>query len=302
MTRPNPTLPAHRALRIRPWWMNGLFAVALGTTLGTSLGCPKAAPDVKVVPNGEARVLRVELTGGSFDVLNLDVVVRVKNTGSIPLPLDGGDVTLTALGPAKGDGGGVTATGTGTLAAPVTIAAGESEDVRMTATLPVPQDADAFETFFSWSQAKMLVKGDVSADGTRVSFERERLFGLPELPQVRVDLAQVSSQDSGASGEVYFEVTIVNPNMFELDLASFNWGFSVDGVELRQSGEGAAESIPPSAEGRYSDSAMIDATTFGNQVRTVLRQPAIPYTLSGTWTLRNLKRDFTFSGEMSLPR
>jgi LEA14-like dessication related protein len=205
---------------------------------------------------------------------------------------DEGEVALPSQTTFKGQGGD------GTACPP-----GEVTEVRIPVQMPLPNNPEELEALLNWSRVLMDVEGTVSFGGRTESFSRPREVGLPAVPEVRLKLAQVGSEDQGAAGAAFMSVAIYNPNPFPVLVDRFQWEVKVGEKTMRAPTEGGeSEKVPATAEAVYEDNFQLNTETYGEDVKKLLNQPTIPYRIEGFMEIRGIKKPFSFDGEMAFAR
>ena len=132
------------------------------------------------------------------------------------------------------------------------------------------------------------------------AIEGTREVRLPLLPMIKLE-AQVGRVDGGREGEVFFHMGIYNPNGFELEIDKVAYVITIaDKQMLERPGE--PDAIPAGAERPYDESVKLNTETYGPEVSTMLRQPAVPYTLEGVVVVKGIEVPIKFGGDMEFPR
>ena len=262
----------------------------------------------------EVKLRRFEVLDASFEYMRTEVIVEVKSAAAKAFSASAGQLEVTIVGHAVVDDEGThvdasdsatSFTGRifkGTLAGATSVAAQEKTLLHFPVTLEFPDDATELEKVINWERALLGVKGTVTIDGHEFSFGGERELGLPVLPEIVAHNPQVASTDGGKNGVAFFQVLIRNPNTFLMKVDKFSWGASLAGKELRQVGVGGPEEIPPSSDLELDDEIPLTTTSFGPNLRKVLRQHLIPYRLKGFWNIKGIHREFDHEGELEFAR
>jgi LEA14-like dessication related protein len=204
---------------------------------------------------------------------------------------DGQAAELPSKTTFKGSGGG------GTPCPP-----GETTEVRIPVAMPLPSDAGELERLIAWSRILVEVEGTLQFGGRTESFSRTRELGLPALPEVRLKLSQVASEDQGRAGAAFMSIAIFNPNPFPIKVDRFAWGVTVGEKAMSTIGDGESEKVPPAAEAVFEDKIQLNEETYGKDVKKLLNQPTIPYRVEGFIEIRGIRRPFQFDGEMAFAR
>jgi LEA14-like dessication related protein len=187
-------------------------------------------------------------------------------------------------------------------AAGITAASYETTEVEFAVRLPLPTDPEAFEELLSWGNMEVDVEGTLTLDGHSETFGGRREVHTPAVPTVKLDEAQIASVDAGRKGTAFFAIGIDNPNVFEIKVDKIAWGVSVGGKVMREPGEGAWETVPPSSVNSLSDNIELDEETYGKEVKELLGQPTVPYVIEGFMEVKGLRKEFRFEGEMEFAR
>jgi hypothetical protein len=280
--------------------------LALMSCAGVSLKPTSEQLDVKL--------RRFEVLDASFEYMRTEVIVEVKSAAAKNFSASKGQLEVTVVGHAVIDDEGThvdssdsatSFTGRifkGTLAGATSVAAQEKTLLHFPVTLEFPEDAAELEKVINWERALLGVKGTVTIDGHEFSFGGERELGLPVLPEIVAHNPQVASTDGGKNGVAFFQVLIRNPNTFVMNVDKFSWGASLAGKELREVGVGGPEEIPPSSDLELDDEIPLTTTSFGPNLRKVLRQHLIPYQVKGFWNIKGIQREFDHEGELEFAR
>jgi hypothetical protein len=280
--------------------------LALMSCAGVSLKPTSEQLDVKL--------RRFEVLDASFEYMRTEVIVEVKSAAAKNFSASAGQLEVTIVGHAVIDEEGThvdasdsatSFTGRifkGTLAGATSVVAQEKTLLHFPVTLEFPDDATELEKVINWERALLGVKGTVTIDGHEFSFGGERELGLPVLPEIVAHNPQVASTDGGKNGVAFFQVLIRNPNTFVMNVDKFSWGASLAGKELRQVGVGGPEEIPPSSALELDDEIPLTTTSFGPNLRKVLRQHLIPYRVKGFWSIKGIHREFDHEGELEFAR
>jgi hypothetical protein len=254
---------------------------------------------VAVVENG---------TSGDVKVSNGTATVTVEGQGTVGSAAAadaeerGDEAAEEAEAPAEGGSSDVfpgTFTGKGGGGSAV---AYKDSEVVIPVTLDPPDDPEALGQVIDWKSAKLRVSGSLDVNGATKTFGGAREVPPPRLPAVVLKEAQVASQDQGRNGAAFFKVGLDNKNTFDVEIDRVAWSISVGGKELRPAGEGEREKVPASSVVELEDQVELDEKAFGKELKTLLKQPTVPYTIDGFLEVKGMKRPFHFEGEMQFAR
>ena len=280
------------------------------------------------------KLRRVEVINATFESMELRVVSVVANASSTDIALDGGSVAVTLLG--KGDiippdesdaevkennsrmptneaepveldtvSDGDIVNGQwheGATPAGVLPAMSETEVPAMV-TIPLPGGSPAtLKTLIDWQMLKLGVKGTLEFGGQLETFEGERQVGLPVLPTVKLEEAQVANEDAGKRGAAFFTIGIDNPNAFEITVDEFAWGVQIGDVQMTDPNKAVTEIVPPASVASFEDTIQVSQDSYGPNVKALLSQPRVPYIVTGYMQIRGIQIPFRFVGEMEFAR
>lgn len=238
-----------------------------------------------------AKLLRVEFLEGSFEELEVRVVVGVENPTDGNMKIDGAQIKLDVAGQSLSGDGRTADVEPGTRAEyPIRVA------------WPLPTDPEALDALLETKSVTFKVSGNVTVTGKSYAISGDREMALPEYPTVSVARAQVASQDAGKSGAAFIALGVENPNSFDARLDDFAWGISIAGKVLEPVGTGSTETVPPASTAEFEDTIELNEETFGPEVKALLQQDVVPYVVDGHIVVGGIKRVFQFEGEMAFSR
>jgi LEA14-like dessication related protein len=180
------------------------------------------------------------------------------------------------------------------------VPAGAEAELPYSVTLPLPADTDALARLLSWEVVEVTASGTAQAGGVTESFEGTREIRLPLLPIIKLE-SQVGRVDGGREGEVFFHMSVYNPNGFDLEIDKIAYKVTIAGKEMLDR-PGEPDAIPGGAERPYDESIKLNGETYGPEVSQMLRQPAVPFTFEGTLVVKGIEVPIKFGGEMEFPR
>jgi LEA14-like dessication related protein len=248
-----------------------LSLAALATALW--LGCASAP----VLPEGASPSLSAQETTVTSQELT-DVTVRYTGQLSSPAPavLEQADYELVSAGR-------VVKSGTASLQLP--LRPGEPTPFSLeerAAYVRGPEDLVAYSarggTLLVALRGTVTVRAGDSV--RRLPFAASRAVRVPRLPEV-----VVQSLDAGRYSDeevnLIFHLGVRNPNPFPLKLEQLTWALSVAGRPLGEGSLARAATVGASAQGVYPVEVSVTRATWGPDVRALIRQGTLPWTLRG---------------------
>jgi LEA14-like dessication related protein len=304
-------MPTHHPLT--PSFRRGprVPSFALAVLLGVS-GCASSSGNEGGGSAGdlEMKLRRIEVKGGNFEQVELLVIVAAANQGSKPVKLEGGSITLAFVGPGKETPDDVDVDVDGIVdgqkyaGKPPSgeIAGGAEAELAIPVTLPLPADTAAFERLLAWRVAELEVQGTLETSAGPLVLSGKREVAMPLLPKIVLTSSQIASVDEGVEGVAFFELGIDNPNAFDISVDRFNYSIQIGTKEMHAMGEGSREDVPPASVSSFEENINISETTYGPEVKKLLKQPAIPYHVEAFYVVRGIERKAVFDGEMAFAR
>lgn len=253
---------------------------------------------------------RVEVKGGNFESLDLLLIVAAANNGSSPVRLEGGKVTLALAGPGKEtpadvdlDPAGIV-DGTTYEGSPPAgeIAGGAEAELAIPVKLPLPADTSSFGRLLAWRVAELDVGGTLETSAGPLTLAGKREISMPLLPKIVLTSSQIASVDEGVEGVAFFELGIDNPNAFEISVDRFSYAIKIGDKEMRPMEEGNTETVPPASVSSFEENITISDSSYGPEVKKLLKQPAIPYHVEAFYIVRGIEQKVAFDGEMAFAR
>jgi LEA14-like dessication related protein len=305
--------------------MSNLLRASL-VALVAFAGCPGAQVKDGGGGGGSVEVVlrRVDVVKAGYDQMIVNVIVAVENGTADDVDVSA-DVDLALVGPAvvedaeaeddaeeeegkvpdeddaadvasgldgarhKGSGGG-------------RAVAYNTSELPIQVTLPLPSDPAVLEQVLSWKKAKVHIKGKVKVGFTEQTIAGERDMATPQLPELRLESAQIAKVDGGTAGEAFFKLLLDNKNPFEVNVDRVTWKISITDKELR-SKDGGSTSVPPSAVEEYNETVPLTEKDFpAKELKAMLTAPSVPYSITGQVEVRGIVKDVEFKGEMQFPR
>ena len=300
--------------------VTGLFVALLPA-------CPGA--QVKDGPSGEVDVVlrRVDVVKAGYDQMEVRVIVAVNNGTNSDIEVEAtADLALVGPGEPSDDDGdsdgaedaaedadadaeaetapavsgldGARHKGTGSG----TAVALNTSELPITIILPLPKDPEVLEQVLSWKKARVHIAGKVKAGFTERTIAGERDLATPQLPQLKLKSAQIAKLDDGVAGEAFFTLLLDNRNPFEVVVDKVAWTIFIADKELLTKADGST-SVPASAVEEYNQSVALTNKAFPEkELKTLLKQPSVPYSIEGSFEVGGIKTDVSFKGDMQFPR
>jgi hypothetical protein len=184
-------------------------------------------------------------------------------------------------------------------------AAFNTSELPVTITLPLPEDPAVLEPMLAWDKMAIHVEGNASVGMKSIRIGGAREIAPPHLPDVKLKEAQVASADGGSDGSGFFTVVLDNKNPFEVTIDKLSWTIKIKDKELKAHNgntEVTNDQVPASAVAEYGVEVLINEAAFGKELKTLLKQPAVPYVVEGTMNVRGIQKQFKFEGEAKFPR
>ncbi len=296
-----------------------VVAAFLGVAAPLLPGCPGA--QVKGGPSGEIDVVlrRVDVVKAGFDQMEVRIIVAVNNGTDSDVDVEA-SADLALVGPAPTDESGGEATGEGEGEPSETPTASGLDGARhqgtgsgtavalntselpITIILPLPSDPAVLEQVLSWKKARVQIAGRVKAGLVERTIGGERDLATPQLPEFKLKSAQIAKLDDGVGGEAFVTLLLHNRNTFEVSVDKVAWKISIKDKEVRTKEDGST-SVPASAVEEYNESIELTDKLFpAKELKTLLKQPAVPYSIDATIEVRGIKKEVNFKGEMQFPR
>ena len=184
-------------------------------------------------------------------------------------------------------------------------AAFNTSELPIPVEIPLPSDPALLEQMLGWDKMLIDVDGKVQVGLASKAIAGSRTVAPPHLPDVKLKESQVATVDGGTAGTGFFTLILDNKNPFAVTVDKMTWTITIrDKVLTPSTGQTSVvnDSVPASAVSEYSDEVQINETTFGKELKALLKSPTIPYVIEGTVTVRGIEKKFRFTGDMKFAR
>ncbi|MCX7943322.1 MAG: hypothetical protein N2746_02280 [Deltaproteobacteria bacterium] len=143
-----------------------------------------------------------------------------------------------------------------------------------------PEESAKLEEFLSKKNADYELSGFVRGDGFEIPIGAKYQIILPEIPQVSVPGASISSGEKGEIGFT-FDLLISNNNTFEIKIDFFDYRVLIENIPVGEGRIAELEKCPPNAQLSYTFPAKIDLSKYSVQVKKMLSQKKFNYVVEG---------------------
>ncbi|MGB9600904.1 MAG: LEA type 2 family protein [Myxococcota bacterium] len=159
---------------------------------------------------------------------------------------------------------------------------GAQKDATFEIVIPVqfPEESERLEAFLAKRNADYELNGVVRGDGFELPIGARYQIILPEIPQVEVPGASISSSEKGEIGFT-FDLLISNNNTFETKIDFFDYKVMIEDIPVGEGRVAELEKCPPNAQLSYTFPARIDLSKYAIQVKKMLSQKKFNYTVEG---------------------
>ncbi|MFW5994825.1 MAG: LEA type 2 family protein [Spirochaetia bacterium] len=247
-----------------------------------------------------ARIDRVDITGLSFEDVELTALVTVENPNGFGVELSGYDYTLdvadgTPLSGSSSDGLSIAADASSSFEVPFRVGYADLFDT--VAALRDQNETDYRVALTPYFDVPVL--GEVAFD-----LSKEGTLPILRLPRVRfagIELADLSM----TSADLTVAIEIENDNATDINLHSLPYRFELDGRRLVSGDMDAGGSVPAGETRRRTIRASIGVMEAGTSVWNALtRGRRLPYRFEGELTfgidlplVEPVTIPFSFAGE-----
>ncbi len=143
-----------------------------------------------------------------------------------------------------------------------------------------PEESEKLEEFLAKKSADYDLNGLVRGDGFEIPIGAKYQIILPEIPQVSVPGASISSGEKGEIGFT-FDLVISNNNTFETKIDYFDYKVMIEDIPVGEGRVAELEKCPPNAQLSYTFPAKIDLSKYSVQVKKMLSQKKFNYVVEG---------------------
>jgi len=149
-------------------------------------------------------------------------------------------------------------------------------------SIPVkfPDESKKLEEFLSKKNAEYELKGVARGSDFEIPIGAKYQILLPEIPQVSVPGASISSGEKGEIGFT-FDLLISNNNTFEIKIDYFDYQVRIEDIPVGEGRIAELEKCPPNAQLSYTFPAKIDLSKYAVQVKKMLAQKKFNYIVEG---------------------
>lgn len=160
------------------------------------------------------------------------------------------------------------------------VAPQKSESFEIIIPVRFPDDSAELEAFLSKRNAEYDLNGKVKGDGFEIPIGAKYQIVLPEIPQVSVPGASISSGEKGEIGFT-FDLVISNNNTFETKIDYFDYKVMIEDIPVGEGRIAEYEKCPSNAQLSYTFPAKIDLSKYSVQVKKMLSQKKFNYVVEG---------------------
>jgi LEA14-like dessication related protein len=161
-----------------------------------------------------------------------------------------------------------------------------------------PNDSKKLEEFLSRRNAEYEIKGVVRGSDFEIPIGAKYQILLPEIPQVSVPGASISSSEKGEIGFT-FDLLISNNNTFEVKIDYFDYQVRIEDVPVGEGRVAELEKCPPNAQLSYTFPAKIDLSKYAVQVKKMLSQKKFNYVVEGVLGINGMTFPVNMKGTIN---
>ncbi|GEM_PF-3454754 len=143
-----------------------------------------------------------------------------------------------------------------------------------------PEESARLEEFLSKKNADYELSGIAKGNDFEIPIGAKYQIVLPEIPQVSVPGASISSGEKGEIGFT-FDLLISNNNTFETKIDYFEYKVMIEDIPVGEGRIAELEKCPPNAQLSYTFPAKIDLSKYSIQVKKMLSQKRFNYVVEG---------------------
>ncbi|MCX7959551.1 MAG: LEA type 2 family protein [Deltaproteobacteria bacterium] len=162
----------------------------------------------------------------------------------------------------------------------LTIEPSKSGSFEIIVPVKFPEESAKLEEFLSKKNADYELSGVVRGEGFEIPIGAKYQIILPEIPQVSVPGASISSGEKGEIGFT-FDLVISNNNTFETKIDYFDYKVMIEDIPVGEGRIAELEKCPPNAQLSYTFPAKIDLSKYSVQVKKMLSQKKFNYVVEG---------------------
>lgn len=178
------------------------------------------------------------------------------------------------------------------------VPAQKSASFEITVPVKFPSESERLEKFLSQKNADYELDGKIRGDGFEIPIGAKYQIILPEIPQVSVPGASISSGESGEIGFT-FDLLISNNNTFEIKIDFFDYKVLIEDIPVGEGRIAELEKCPPNAQLSYTFPAKIDLSKYAVHVKKMLAQKKFNYTVEGLLGVNGLTFTINRKGSIS---
>jgi len=161
-----------------------------------------------------------------------------------------------------------------------------------------PDNSKKLEEFLSRRNAEYEIKGVVRGSDFEIPIGAKYQILLPEIPQVSVPGASISSSEKGEIGFT-FDLLISNNNTFEVKIDYFDYQVRIEDVPVGEGRVAELEKCPPNAQLSYTFPAKIDLSKYAVQVKKMLSQKKFNYVVEGVLGINGMTFPVNMKGTIN---
>jgi len=161
-----------------------------------------------------------------------------------------------------------------------------------------PDNSKKLEEFLSRRNAEYEIKGVVRGSDFEIPIGAKYQILLPEIPQVSVPGASISSSEKGEIGFT-FDLLISNNNTFEVKIDYFDYQVRIEDVPVGEGRVAELEKCPPNAQLSYTFPAKIDLSKYAVQVKKMLSQKRFNYVVDGVLGINGMTFPVNMKGTIN---
>lgn len=162
----------------------------------------------------------------------------------------------------------------------LTVGAQKNGTFEIVVPVQFPEESEKLEAFLAKKNADYDLNGVVRGNGFEIPIGAKYQIILPEIPQVSVPGASISSGEKGEIGFT-FDLLISNNNTFETKIDFFDYKVMIEDIPVGEGRVAELEKCPPNAQLSYTFPAKIDLSKYSVQVKKMLAQKKFNYIVEG---------------------
>ncbi len=132
-------------------------------------------------------------------------------------------------------------------------------------------------------------------------FARAKEVRTPRLPRLKLIEVQ-AGRFSEAEVQANFQLGVVNPNPFEINVTGLDYKVQLGGKEVSVGTQGRGDRVSPASTGVFELTSTLNEETHGKEAAKLVKSKTVPWALSATLALPLFSETLEQTGDIKLTR